>query len=119
MRPNDSNALDGRHPHHQDIVLRFYAKHPELGKPLTLQVYDSWADVRSQPHLTATTCVFVDGGILNRPLDLGYAILINDGGIVKAPIKCGLCHRDGGIAEAPITERLKPRPAIDSPKPSR
>jgi hypothetical protein len=97
--------------HHREIVLRFLAAHPERW-PRNGQQYACWNDVPNQPHLDATTLIFVDGGIRSTPLDLGHASLVNDGGIIEAPISCGLIHRDGGIRRAMVRERDDPCPRL-------
>ena len=114
----DSRALDNSHPHHRMIVVRFYQQHPELGKPSELQTYDSWNEVPNQPTLSSATYVFVDGGIRTRPLDLGSAVLINDGGFIEAPIACGLFHKSGGVINARVTQRLQSQ-VVDGNTPPR
>ena len=58
--------------------------------------------MESNSSLKSDTLIFVEGGILEHSLNLGGAILINDGGIIQANIKCGWFYKDGGIIEEDV-----------------
>lgn len=92
----DAKPLDS--DHHREIISVFYNSNPSLPLPQRVIEFVSWSEVKNNPELEADTLVFVDGGITKYPIDLGSAVLVNDGGIVEHSIKCGRFHRDGGIA---------------------
>ncbi|PJC27958.1 hypothetical protein CO054_02745 [Candidatus Shapirobacteria bacterium CG_4_9_14_0_2_um_filter_39_11] len=126
VRPGDTRPL--ANIHHRVIVEEFYINHPEVPFPDRILQVNSWEDLKHLKHLKQelkaqlalrlrglrklgeTDLVFVDGGILEEKLgvDVGRAILINDGGIIKANIRCGRFHKDGGIIgdKVSIEERL-------------
>jgi hypothetical protein len=93
--------------HHRSLITDFYRCNPTIPVPRVLYVFSSWSDLSNNPLLTEDDCVFVDGGILKADLDVGKAILINDGGIREGSISCGRFHADGGITEGSVTERLR------------
>lgn len=96
-------------PHHLAVVKKFYDANRHLPRPTGIIQYDSWSDVADNPGLGPLTLVFVDGGITTKDIDVGEAILVNDEGIVRHRISCGLFHTDSnaGKAGAQIEERLK------------
>lgn len=108
MREIEPVTRPPRHPtdtvHHRDIVRRFLAKRPGL-MPKTAVAYATWSDVPQMPEATADTLIFVDGGILCSELDVGCASVVNDGGIIEAPLRCGTLYRDGGLTEAAVEQR--------------
>jgi len=93
--------------HHLDIVFRAYiALGLERWRPQEVVQYHSWSEVRSNPSYGSDVLVFVDGGITSCDIDLGMAILVNDGGIVEHHISCGRFFKDGGIVDVPVEQRL-------------
>jgi hypothetical protein len=99
-----------RHPvdsdHHREVIARFLSEHPDL-MPKTAMAYASWSDVPQMPLAASDTMIFVDGGILRNALDVGHASVVNDGGIISAPLRCGVLYRDGGLTDAVVEQRGK------------
>ena len=113
-KPKDRELLT---EHHREIVENFYINNPEVPFPTKVLLASDWQNLRrgvlkqlDLRRLKETDLVFVDGGILEEELgvDAGRAILINDGGIIEANIRCGRFHKDGGIIgdKVSIEERL-------------
>lgn len=104
----DDEHQHHQHQHHRHIIERCYSQYPKLPFPKKIIEYQSWSEVISG-DFDSSTLVFVDGGITNKAIDLGEAVLVNDGGIVKHPVACGIFFRDGGllkIDETSILQRL-------------
>lgn len=95
-----------RNRHHRDIVKTAEQALRLTGAITRIIQYDSWKEVISEPHLSSNTLVFVDGGITTDDLNLGEAILVNDGGIISHEIRCGRFYKDGGIIDGRIFECL-------------
>ena len=93
--------------HHQEIVRRCYWEFRDIPLPKQIIQYSSWHEVKDDPALTQETLIFVDGGITSHDVDVGKAALVNDGGIVKHQIKCGIFYKDGGIVEISPICRLE------------
>lgn len=99
----DAEPLD--HRHHQEIVERCFNQDRDLPEPRQILQYHSWSDVIPIRSYGIDTLIFVDGGITDKSLDVGMAVLVNDGGIVKHHLSCGVFYKDGGIIDAEITQR--------------
>ena len=65
---------------HQKVVEKCYGKFPALPDPKQIIQYDRLQDVLNDSELDATTLVFIDGGVTVRPIDLGKAVVVIDGG---------------------------------------
>jgi hypothetical protein len=93
--------------HHQALVRRCYRENPSLPLPKAITIHGSWDQLKSDPQLTSETLIFVDGGITEHPINVGKAVIVNDGGIIRHRIICGFLFRDGGITEVPPVKSIK------------
>lgn len=119
-----------------DPIHKFYIENPTIPEYKRRFAYSVWNEIPSMPYLSPTDLVYVHSGNLNQELDLGFAIVVNNGGDINAPLTCGRYHESSrprnhraeinqvltevqiqNLAETPdapapfprITERLNPQ----------
>jgi hypothetical protein len=104
IRKTRSEPLDILH--HQDIVREAYDTFPEIPTPKHIYQYNNFEEVLDDPTLDIYALVFIDGGFTSRPIDLGCAVVVVDGGVVRHEIYCGVfCS---GNATVVVSPTLKP-----------
>ena len=97
--------LDARN--HQKIVEKCYGKFPDLPDPEKIIQYFRLQDVFDDTELDVTTLVFIDGGVTERPINLGNAVVVIDGGIVRNKISCGILFAETEMVIVEPVEKLR------------